>query len=198
MKSIKIITGILLILLFNQTFAQEKGTEEFKIGYGLGTSTQIMYDIADIFITVFTLSGITYEDEKSLGALYINYNYSVSDVISFGGLVAYEQIKNDVYSNNLPIGKNTCGFYTIALETEFHYVRNKKFQMYSGLGLAYTYGTLDFDSSTPQEKSSNYNLSLFNFNFTGVGFRFGSTFGGFVEFGFGYKGIVNAGLSYQL
>jgi len=70
--------------------------------------------------------------------------------------------------------------------------------MYSGLGLAYTYGTLKYDSSTPQEESSTDNISLPNFHLTGVGLRVGKSFGGFAEFGFGYKGIVNMGLSYQL
>lgn len=199
MNSLKSIIVLAAIIMFSgNIIAQQKGIEELKMGYGYGTSTQIMYDIADIFSTVFTLGDITNVNEISYGALNIGYNYSVSDKVSLGASVTYEQVHNDVKSKNDVIGSNTCGFYTVAFETTIHYVRKESFQMYSGLGLAYTYGSLKFDSSNPQEKSSDDVVSLFNFNITGIGARFGRAFGGFVELGFGYKGFASVGLSYQL
>lgn len=199
MKSLKSIIVLVLIIVFSGNIvAQKKGTEELKLGYGYATSTQIVYDIADIFSTVFTLGDITNVNETTYGALNIGYNYSVSDKVSLGASITYEQIRNDVKSNKDIIGNNTCSFYTVALEATVHYVRKENFQMYSGLGLAYTYGSLKFDSSNPQEQSSDDVVNLFNFNITGIGVRCGRAFGGFAELGFGYKGLASVGLSYQL
>ncbi len=198
MRRFKIITLVILVFTGVQLTGQEKGTEELKIGYGLATSTQLVYDISDIFATVFTDGYATYTDESSYGALNIDYDYSVSNVISIGMSVTYEQIRNNVNSNNKLIGKNIVGFYTFAAEVSFHYVRKQNFQMYSGVGLAYTYGTLKFNSSDPDIDSSDDKVSLGNFNLTGVGVRFGNKFGGFAEFGFGYKGIASAGFSIML
>ncbi len=154
--------------------------------------------MSEIFSTAFTLGGITYKDETSWGSLYINYNYSISDKFTLGGLVAFEQITNKVLSNGSKIGNSRAVFYTIAFEAAFRYVRNNNFQMYSGLGLAYTYGSMSFESTTTLEDDSKSTAHLPNFHLTGVGIRFGKKFGGIIELGFGYKGLVNAGISFQM
>ncbi len=192
-----LIIGLVILCCFKPLIAQEKGTSEFSLGYGLATSTQLMYDISDIFVNVFTFGSATFENEKSTGAINFGYKYSIGDHFSLGAAFAYEQITNDAKSGNDLIGKTTNTFYTIAIESNIRYVSKEHFQMYSGLGLGYTAGMQDFTSSDPSESDSDDSVHLFNLQITGLGVRAGNAFGGFAEVGLGYKGILNLGISYQ-
>ena len=84
---------------------------------------------------------------------------------------------------------------------------------YCKLGGAYTYSRLekDYDKSLYANTQVNYlpeylssinplitNDSHFNGNFTLFGCRIGNRLAATFEFGFGYQGLVNLGLSYKL
>lgn len=197
MKKYLCVILILAIGVITPVMAQEKGTGEFKAGYGIVTSTQTMYDIVEIFEMVFTLGSISYPNEKSIGAINLGYNYSVSDRFTLGAAFAYEQIKSDVNSGNDDIGNMKSTFYTVALESAFHYMQRDRMNLYSGLGIGYSFGNMDFESTSSDEDSFSDKANMVNFHITGIGIRFGGKFGGFAEAGFGYKGIVNAGISLQ-
>jgi len=195
MKTLKVIIVLFVVATITPVSAQEKGTSEFKAGYGIITSTQTIYDIVEIFEMAFTLGSITYTDEKSSGAIHLCYNYSVSDKFTVGAVVAYEQINSNVSSGNDAIGKMKSKFYTVAIESAFHYMQKENMNLYSGIGLGYSFGNMNFESSSTQEDSFSDNANMPNFHITGIGIRFGKTFGGFAEAGFGYKGVINAGIS---
>ena len=66
--------------------------------------------------------------------------------------------------------------------------------MYSGLGLGITFRELVFDASNPS------NDFLGNINYPAaqlslLGFRFGNKVGAHIEFGAGYMGAINMGIS---
>lgn len=198
MKSLKVIFLILLIGIIIPVTAQEKGNSEIKLGYGIITSTQTIYDIEQIFEMAFTLGSISYLNEKSIGAIHLGYNYSLSDKFTIGAFFTYEQIKSDVKSGNNAIGDMNATFYTISIESYYHYMRKEKINMYSGLGLAYSFGSINFNSSTTTEDSFSSTANIPNFQIIGFGIRGGNTFAGFAEVGFGYKGIICAGISVKL
>jgi len=197
MKVTKIIIVLLILGFANPIIAQEKGTSEMRVGYGYVTSTQLAFDVVEIFGTVFTLGNITYENERSSGAIHIGYNYALSEKFLLGGFFAFEQITNDVKSSGNLIGENSSKFYTAAIEVSYRYVSNEKVKLYSGLGIGYSFGNMQFDSSTSAEESYSDKANIFNFQITGIGFRYGNSFGVFAEAGYGYRGIVNAGVSYK-
>ena len=72
---------------------------------------------------------------------------------------------------------------TIAVESDYRYISKDSFQMYSGLGLAYF---------TADQYTTN-----FSFQISALGFRVGKNLAAYAELGFGYKGIVHFGASYQ-
>lgn len=197
MKLTKIIIVLLVLGYANPLLAQEKGTSEMRVGYGYATSTHLAYDVVEIFGTVFTLGNITYENEISSGAIHIGYNYAISEKFLLGGFFAFENITNDVKSSGNLIGKNSSKFYTVAIEASYRYVSKEKISLYSGLGIGYSFGNMQFDSSTTAEASYDDKANIFNFQITGIGFRYGNSFGVFAEAGYGYRGIVNAGVSYK-
>ena len=198
MKTLRIIFVFILIGVVIQVSAQEKGNSEIKLGYGVITSTQTINDIEQIFEMAFTLGSISYINEKSTGAIHLGYNYFLSNKFTLGVNFAYEQIKSDVKSGNDAIGDMNATFYTVSIESCFHYVRKEKINMYSGLGLAYSFGNIDFNSSTTAEDSFSSTANIPNFQIIGFGIRGGNTFAGFAEVGFGYKGVICAGLSVKL
>lgn len=197
MKTIKMLSVLLILSCMHPLMAQEKGSSEFSLGYGLATSTQFVYDIGDMWGSIFTLGNVTYDREKSSGAIHLGYKYSIGNKFTLGAVFVYEQVNNDVKSGNDLLGKNVNRFYTLALESDFRYISKEKFQMYSGLGLGYTFGNQDFEASAATEQDADYQVHLINFQITGIGVRVGKSFGGFAELGFGYKGIINLGISYQ-
>ena len=106
----------------------------------------------------------------------------------------YQTIKEDVLENSVKTGDVSNRYLTIGFGTEYHYVHKDWFQMYSGASIAYTSQNADFTTSSDIEDTND---SYFNFQVNAVGLRFGKALGGFVELGVGYRGYVNAGLSYQ-
>ncbi len=71
--------------------------------------------------------------------------------------------------------------------------------MYSGVGLGLALVKSDFalGPDLMLKGKNGESTQYFTGQLTAVGFRVGKTLAGFAELGFGYKGIVNAGLSYQ-
>nr|WP_315028735.1 outer membrane beta-barrel protein [uncultured Chryseobacterium sp.] len=172
---------LLSLLIGSSLFkSQTKGSSEIKISYGLGTST----DFINTFNTIFTLGYGPYE-KKNSGAFIIEYNYAVKDRWVVGADLVYQQMTREYLDESSEKSHN----YTVAVKSDYNYISKPKFRMYSGLGLGLT-----------MEKSSNpsQNMSHFNFQLTGLGIRLGGRLGVNAELGFGYKGIVNAGLAYTL
>lgn len=193
----KLIIGLLILSCFMPLLAQEKGTSEFSLGYGRGSSTLIFYDIGEIFVDVFSFGTVIYDNEKSTGAIHLGYKYSISKHFSLGAMFVYEQITTDVKYTDDVIAKTTNETYTIAIESDIRYVSKEHFQMYSGLGFGYTIGKQKYNSNSSSDPDYNDNVDLYNFQIIALGVRAGKSFGGFAELGFGYKGLLNLGISYQ-
>lgn len=92
-------------------------------------------------------------------------------------------------------------FYTVALEWEYRYVNQGIVQVYSGLGIGFTYGTEEL-TPPPSEQSivetTTGDVSSIAYQVNAIGVRIGKKFAGYAEFGYGYKGILNLGFSVQL
>ncbi|PWN71462.1 hypothetical protein C1631_002215 [Chryseobacterium phosphatilyticum] len=183
MKMEKLFTAVFLLFLIagSSLFkAQIKGSSEIKIAYGLGTST----DFINAFSTIFTL-GYGPHEKRNSGAFIVEYQYAIKDKWTIGTDLVYQQITNEYFDASVEKSHN----YTIAIKSDYNYVSKPKFRMYSGVGLGITL-----------EKSRNplRSNSHFNFQLTGLGIRLGGQLGVNAELGFGYKGIGNIGLAYDL
>lgn len=199
MKKVKttILIAIALVLSISKINAQEKGTSEISIGYGLATNNQIIDALGEAFTYPVTLGTVKYTDEKSSNAIHIGYKYALIDKLMVGATVTYEKNSKTVNANDAKIGSETANIYTFAIEGNYRYVSKESFQMYSGLGLGYTNSAQKFDSIDTNASNRNESTGNFNFQVTALGFRFGKKIGFFTELGLGYKGILNAGISYQ-
>ena len=188
---------ILFVMTMHNAMAQSEGTNEFKVGYGAFSSIQFLDLASDLTITGATAGNLAYDNKKFSNTLYGSYKHALNDNIMLGATFAYERIEDDAKSGKNIIGKRDSKNYTAAVEADYYYMSDTFIRMYSGLGLGYSFNNQKFRSSDPDYKNQDDNLSHFNFHVNAFGIRVGNALGVFAEVGFGYKGIVNAGLSYQ-
>jgi hypothetical protein len=136
----------------------------------------------------------TFTEPSSAGALEIGYTRNLGRVISVGFLFG---IQNFSYTGTTPQGVRTEYNDFLAggmARILFSYLNKPTVNMYSGLALGITmnFGSADQPSGTVTDRKLFPGGQL-----TLMGLRFGKALGGFIEFGIGTIGIVNAGISYK-
>jgi hypothetical protein len=130
---------------------------------------------------------------------FVGYRYWFSQRFGLGGTFAF-----DVNSVKLYNGNNTAEqmqkinryYMTVAVEPTLNYISRASWQLYGYFGFG---GTIVMFSKAAfgDETASISHKPYINVHITPIGLRFGKQFSGFVEVGYGYKGIVNVGLSYR-
>jgi len=181
--------------------AQKRGVTEFALGWGRGTTNEVGNAISELGLQIFSLGNVQRTDFQHTGASRVSLKVAPYDRLTIGASVTYEQINSNVMSQDVVVGDQKLYFLTGAFELDYRYITTESFQMYFSLGGG---GTLLYDvfndNDTSPETFSGYNEIYDpypNFHANLLGFRFGTNLGIFAEFGFGYKGIVNVGLSFQ-
>lgn len=198
MSCIRIHFSILFSLFFSwQANAQEKGTHEIYAGVGLLTTNNILSLGSNMIVDGFSTSAhLSYNNVRYIPAFGLGYKLAVADRWTVGLAGYFESDQSDVYYDDVRDGTMRHFYFTVGLGTDYHYISRKWFQMYSGLEIAYTFGGVNYDGVNDEIANSKY--SYLNFQLEALGFRFGKSLAFFTEIGFGYKGILHAGLSFQL
>ena len=188
---------ISLLLVFSATiFAQDK-KHEIVLGYGIMTNYGIEEVIINITCVIVTFGLYDIEYESGTGAFLFGYRYFPIEKFSIGIDGAYTKIKDVVKSHDtIVVGNINKHFYTLAPYAANYYIKKKKIRVYSGIMLGYTFGKDNYKSNDGAEENGNYGRIAYQLNAIGV--RFGTKVGGYVEIGYGYKGMLNFGLSVTL
>jgi opacity protein-like surface antigen len=111
-----------------------------------------------------------------------------------GGLAAFDYARSKGLFAGNEVGIFHKKHYTLALEAEYDYIRSGKFTMYGLAGIGGTLYTLSYEDHNNNSLNDSNANPYVAFQVTPIGLRFGKNIGGFLEFGFGYRGIVNAGM----
>jgi len=178
-------------------------------GLGLFNDNQMIAMVGDIIGTIFTLGYLVEPHEYNMLTPFVGYRYNFTKRFSLGGMLAFDsnsvKVAKDMnedgkLSENEMLDKQIVKrhYLTFAVEPKFNYVAKPAFQLYGYLGLGATiinFGSVKTFTNGDQPKA-NSSIPHFNAHFTPIGMRFGKDIGGFLEFGYGYKGIFNAGVSY--
>lgn len=190
-----LLVAVIGLLAIGNVNAQDK---KHQIAVGIGAVS--IDELADMFTTfeeaVISLGSCSFENFETSGAINVTYNYKVSDVIHIGGAVTFESISKDVIVLKEKTGKYEEDFVTIAAECKFAWLNRDFIQLYSRAGVGITlvngkYTKNNGDSNSDSGSHFNFQASLF-------GIRIGKDFGGYLELGGGYKGMVSVGLSLRL
>jgi hypothetical protein len=125
----------------------------------------------------------------------IGYKYRFHKVVSLGATFSYAGNTADsewIWDKEKKVTHLNRDYYTVAAETEFRWLEREHVTLYSmvGLGAAHkrTVGTTDTgESDTTRE-------TIFTAHLSEIGVKAGGQkFGGYLELGLGYKGVVNLG-----
>jgi hypothetical protein len=159
------------------------------------------------------------------GALFLTYRRHISKKCFLGVTAGLDNQRGDLsygpdegnFSSMYGISNGISGYYTRqvytgALEIGINYYQRKKQATYGYIGAGYTFEKLEdhfyngilepafFYGNSGLVPTNPYSVyvSHFNFQVTPIGYRFGGRLGGFIEFGFGYKGLFCGGAAYTL
>jgi hypothetical protein len=189
------------MLLSSTLYAQEEFTRhEVYGGYGFVSALDISIAIWSSLVSGFT--GDSSAMSKSYGPIIAGYNYYPKSWVSIGPVVNYDSflMRSHDYDNS----SLTQQWHNISLmfRVDFHYANFKYVQLYSGFSVGGTAAVLTLVSRDngivylDKYKSRNTSvgfLPAFQINVFGI--RIGTFIGFFIELGFGYNGIINAGFS---
>ena len=215
----RLVLCLVFFALILNISAQEAAIEEVSVpkqevylGLGLLNDNQLVAMIGDALSSIFTLGYLVEPDEYKAFTPFIGYRYNLTKRFSMGGLFAYDvnsvkvakdlnedgQLDKNEMMNKQKVKRH---YFTFTVEPKLNYVAKPAFQLYGYWGMGVTvikYANATFTtaggSETPEVRRR---LPYFNMQITPVGMRFGKNAGGFWEFGYGYKGIINAGFSYK-
>ncbi len=201
MKKISIPLILSFLLICNALYANDEHKKhEFYAGYGYCS----VLDLSEVIFSglVAGFSGGDSLLNKSYGPIVAGYSYYPKKWISIGPYVNYDSfLVRSRYSDHSTF---TQQFFNITLmfRFDFHYANFKYVQLYSGLSLGGTAVILQLKSRGSGwsyiDRYSARDLSVgglpaFQVNLFGI--RIGTVVGLYIEFGYGYSGIVNAGIS---
>jgi hypothetical protein len=156
---------------------------EFTLAYGVATIPEIAVSIGNLFAT--SITGQEVDDIRGGGALIISYNHYSSEKFSWGFTGIYEKV-TATYKN--PNDEYDWTALTFMANGKYYYVSNSSLRLYSGLALGYS-------NLNSKSTLSNDNNGALAFQINAIGVRFGNRIGVLGELGFGYEGIVKAGIS---
>lgn len=196
-NSVKTVIFIICVTMVNVLNAQEKGTSMLNIGYGGASHNAIIETSVSTLFPAVTVGTASLDNQKSSGVFSADYSYFVKDNWSVGASLNYEQISNNTVVLNTTTGKQKNTYYTLGITTNYHYVNKGIFNLYSGVGLAYVYNEEKYNATSSETSDTKKSNSELGFQINALGLRVGKKFGGYVELGYGYKGIVNVGISYK-
>ena len=173
--------------------AQEKGTSDISFSVGAATSTDLANLFTDVLTGGFTGGQITTQNMNAGPTFGLTYRYAVAKRWMVYADGFYQKMSQDVYVSGAKNGELDYSYITVGLGTDYRYISSSFFQMYSGIAVAYTSESVDYSGPGSSPNGDGF----VNYQLNALGFRVGKSLAGFAEFGFGYKGIASAGISYQ-
>ena len=206
----KVFLFLACVGMFFDISAQELQTAQISMpkheiyaGFGLLNDNQILAMATDIVGTIVTLGYLVRPGSYRAFTPFMGYRYWFSKHFGLGGIFAFDYNSVKVYNGTDPKDQSVQMreinryYMTFAVEPTFNYVYKPAWQLYGYLGLGGTIVTFADATFNDGTKAIISRLPYVNVHFTPIGMRFGKEFGGFLEFGYGYKGILNAGFSYR-
>lgn len=180
--------------------AQEKEDKFFRNEISLNYGVVGAQDISTFFISilddVFTYPGNEVNTlEGTTGIIGVSYHYLVNRKLSLGMHFNYDRARfNVINAQDQQIGDDfIIEYYGILAQADIYYFNHRQMGIYSGFGV----GLLLSSSSSSNSSYSAKHVTHTNFawHINAIGLRVGNRFAGFAELGFGYEGLLRAGVS---
>ncbi|KQC01458.1 hypothetical protein [Pedobacter sp. Hv1] len=182
---------LFIALLLNcAIFARAQKVEVYG-SYGLGSAQEIIDGLSDMGASLFTGGTVSSQTNHLYGPIAVGVNYYFTPRLSAGILYSNTSSRSIVSggSSSANTYKNT--YNVIMARTDYRYI-DKAVQLYSGISLGSSFATTKPENGTSTKTASTTD---FAYQVNALGIRVGRKIGVFTELGFGYNGIINAGVS---
>ena len=202
-----------LLLISSAAFAQKNMVRdvdyfprsEIYLQYGTPSLMELTTILSPNFHDEVT-NGET-RNHKFSGIAAIGYNFFVHPRVSIGLDFGYGYGSSDMYISDVdefgPAGdpqymcKAVVMNYSCHLSGAFTYWQQGPMECSGALYLGVNYMDESVRNAVSDELEPNDHLN-FSVHITAVKFRYGDMVGGFAELGFGYRGLLNVGLSIKI
>ncbi|MDR1115780.1 MAG: hypothetical protein LBL33_06505 [Tannerella sp.] len=185
---------VCLLLMGANVYGQQK-KHSIEAGLGIWNTNEILNTFSDMIVSSALLpKGLEMKDDNSYGSAHLGYKYLCNKTFAIGGFAAYDYAKSKGVSDGKETGKFYKTHYTFAVEAELTYLSKGNFNMYGLAGIGETFYHLKYKDNSDKNKNDSNMNPYTAFQITPVGLRYGRNAGAFVELGFGYRGILNAGV----
>ncbi len=193
MKKIFFLALLPMILTIN-SFGQ---LQRHDLSFSAGIYSSNFFDAVsyDIFTDQNYDESISKTVGEQTGALYLTYRFFPAPKVTIGITGGFERVKGKIQTNSMLDGYYYNDYVSGALEIDYRYIKKPRFQLYSGAGIGIMFNEETNEMPDNYEFNENFNLA---YQVNLIGIRYGGIFGVFLEAGFGYKGIIKAGMSVQL
>jgi hypothetical protein len=196
----KTLLAFSLIIAFSSGTVKAQENErkhEISVGFGIWSTSNLAFGFGDSFANVFDVAGaVKFKEQTASPVYHANYKYLLTPRFNIGGTLTFGSETGKGLVGNQYDGKLKRHYSNIAAEVSYNYINKKSFKMYALGGLGYLYLN---QSYTPENREKDsQSLHAVDFQISPLCVKVGDKIGGYFEAGFGYKGIVNAGIFYKL
>jgi len=171
-------------------------THDISLQFGVLSDDQVLDIFKDIIVVVISLGNFAKDHQKFSAVPFVTYHYSTNSRFGFGGtLGGYSSSGNLLrLSTNLVAGDFKETSYVGAVELDYHWIMRPGLQVYSGAGFGVRIRRGTYTDETSTDKVTK---AVPTFHINALGVRFGQKVGFFAELGYGYKGVLAAGVNAQ-
>lgn len=157
---------------------------EIHLEYGVPTIIELTSTINQFK----DASGMRADNFKFSGAAGLGYNFFFTPSLSLGVYGGISYSSAEVYNSDRWLYRSEVTSYTFQIAGTWTYWEKRAMECSSAVYLGISY----------LDESHDRDSIKFAYHITAFRFRYGETIGGFAELGFGYRGLVNVGLSVKL
>lgn len=179
---------VLLAFTIFPSIAQDKGKNEIEVSFGILPTEHVAAELFSIFF--LALLGDHPDKKLDGGAFAFAYKYHVSEKVAVGASSAYNAFAYDNTAIDWPDIDLRSKTFSLAGEANLYYLKKTNVNLYGALGVGFFASWQRRYDGISQASYVSPTL-----HFTPFGVRVGQNVGGFLELGYGFKGMVNGGLS---
>lgn len=194
----KLLSATVLVMLFTIMTGGLLHSQdtEVELAVGVLTSNNILDYNDSIFNEVFPEEDVTSTDTHSAG-FAISYRTRVRRNLKAGGQLSYQRKDKEFIRDNVKIGEGTVDFFSLVATSNYYWLENDRWGIFTGLGAGFSYSTEDQFGFSDEERSRTETDLFLAWQVHPVGIEFGRDFRFITNAGFGNQGVVSLGLKYR-
>jgi hypothetical protein len=170
---------------------------EFALSYGYLTTLDPIATSSYRHFKNETLANYYHTVASYRGAFALAYKYRFNKVASLGATYSLGSYQAKAYEQKRMMAKERILFHTLAMECDFRYLTRRAVTLYSTIGLATTLAARTESKVGGEVVARGWGVTG-SFHISLIGVKVGTyRAGGLVEYGVGYKGLVNIGGYYR-